>query len=69
MVGQLGRGNALPGREATPSLLRYLCAAISERRAGDGRTVPAGQSIDRGLGNTQTGAPLERYLKDDPLHR
>jgi hypothetical protein len=41
MVGQLGRGNALHGREATRSLLRYLCAAITERRAGDGRIVPA----------------------------
>ena len=41
MVGLLGRGNALHGREATRSLLRYLCAAITERRAGDGQTVPA----------------------------
>ena len=41
MVRQLGRGNALHGREATRSLLRCLCAAITERRAGDGRTVPA----------------------------
>jgi hypothetical protein len=56
MVGLLGRGNALHGREATRSLLRYLCTAIIERRAGGGRTVPARQSIDRGLGNTQTGA-------------
>ena len=56
MVGLLGRGNAQHGREATRSLLRYLCTAITERRAGGGRTVPAGQSIDKGLGNTQTGA-------------
>ena len=37
MVGLLGRGKALYGREATRSLLATWCAAITERRAGDGR--------------------------------
>ena len=49
-LGSLGSqeiriGNALRGRDATRSLLRYLRAAITERRAGDGRTVPARLSM------------------------
>ena len=56
MVGLLGRGNALHGREATRSLLRYLCAAITEHvRVTVEQSLPGNLSIED-WGNTQTGA-------------
>jgi hypothetical protein len=65
MVGQLGRGNALHGREATRSLLRYLCAAITEHvRVTVEQSLPGNLSIEDGATLRQVLFDMPRTMSD-----
>ena len=61
----VGRGNALHGREATRSLLRYLCAAITEQvRVTVEQSLPGNLSIEDGATLRQVLFDMPRTMSD-----